>query len=931
MIDQTIYIDRKRTDSEEKDFNKLKEEGIKLLQQLSGEIWSDYNTHDPGVTILEQLVFALTELMYLADFNVEDILTPESGEINYNKQALYEPHEIFPSETITEKDYCKSICDHVTGIRNIWIIKSKEKEKKGLYRFLIDLENKYIGKEESIIQKLVNYFNSIRNLCEDIEAVEILRREPVELVGIIEIDTAHSPEDVLSSIMFECFKIISPRTVFNSYKDLVEQGLSLEEILRGPFIENGYIKDEDLLPHQQNIYISQLMKAVFNVDGVVGIKDFYLLKENKKIRTRISFNDIKKGAYIKLPLVQEELLIRLERNDRVSTVNLEEVLRNFFHKLHQYKSNYNTVQDLHNLFQLPKGKYMDIGNFYSIQNQFPEVYGINNFGVPPSAGDTRIAQSKQLKGYILLFEQLMADFLAQLKNLPKLFSAEPGFTSSYFSEPHVDVPNLKGLLKDTWEQNIEVHTNDLKQIMSNYDDYYDRRNRLLDFILSMYGEKFSQKTFIQFKYYYTDRELPRILCENKEYILKNLVHMNRYKARSFNYLTKSWNTQNIPYVKIKISLLLGIKDFSRTAYSDVLANHNMKLIHSADSETYFQKILNRKEWILELDEPYIKDNFIGLPDIPLSCEQQFEEIAFTAKKVDYLDRKIIYDEFFRYGINLQYYKIGLLNRRKVHVVLFKHPKIDEYIFIGEYKSPKDAVLEINCLQKFLIRLNQESEGMHIVEHILLRSREKGPLKGCKILNHHNNTAFTTSTSYLKPTRDDYIEELKRILPNRYNYTIEDNEAGYFQIFIHKEGEKVLWGYENHLSAEDAADAIEDYCAFYSEQYQSNNLENSIQHFYQNDIDDDFYENRISVVLPGWSARFNNWRFRDYVEETFSVNLPAHIMPDFHWLDLPELSLFEELFSNWLEAKTGKDQERTDILAKELIHFLQECKKGNNKE
>ena len=33
-----------------------------LLGRLCGDQWSDFNSHDPGITILEQLCFALTEL-----------------------------------------------------------------------------------------------------------------------------------------------------------------------------------------------------------------------------------------------------------------------------------------------------------------------------------------------------------------------------------------------------------------------------------------------------------------------------------------------------------------------------------------------------------------------------------------------------------------------------------------------------------------------------------------------------------------------------------------------------------------------------------------------------------------------------------------------------------------------------------------------------
>ncbi|MEM6726783.1 MAG: hypothetical protein AAF598_22285, partial [Bacteroidota bacterium] len=50
------------------DYAFLRAEGIRLAQQLSGKIWTDYNHHDPGVTLLEQLCYALTDLGYRTDF-----------------------------------------------------------------------------------------------------------------------------------------------------------------------------------------------------------------------------------------------------------------------------------------------------------------------------------------------------------------------------------------------------------------------------------------------------------------------------------------------------------------------------------------------------------------------------------------------------------------------------------------------------------------------------------------------------------------------------------------------------------------------------------------------------------------------------------------------------------------------------------------------
>ena len=51
------YIAKKAKGSGE--YEDLYLEGVELLQKLSGAIWTDYNEHDPGVTILENIVYTI--------------------------------------------------------------------------------------------------------------------------------------------------------------------------------------------------------------------------------------------------------------------------------------------------------------------------------------------------------------------------------------------------------------------------------------------------------------------------------------------------------------------------------------------------------------------------------------------------------------------------------------------------------------------------------------------------------------------------------------------------------------------------------------------------------------------------------------------------------------------------------------------------------
>jgi hypothetical protein len=62
------HIEKIVPDRDGLDFDALRKAGIAMLQELCGEKWTDYNLHDPGVTILEQLCYGITDLAYRSEF-----------------------------------------------------------------------------------------------------------------------------------------------------------------------------------------------------------------------------------------------------------------------------------------------------------------------------------------------------------------------------------------------------------------------------------------------------------------------------------------------------------------------------------------------------------------------------------------------------------------------------------------------------------------------------------------------------------------------------------------------------------------------------------------------------------------------------------------------------------------------------------------------
>jgi hypothetical protein len=98
-------------------FDLLRQEGIKHLERLGEKIWTDYNTHDPGITILEQLCYAITDLSYRLNFPIEDLLAPYPDK---ERKQFFTAKEILTVNPLTINDYRKLLID-IDGVKNAWL------------------------------------------------------------------------------------------------------------------------------------------------------------------------------------------------------------------------------------------------------------------------------------------------------------------------------------------------------------------------------------------------------------------------------------------------------------------------------------------------------------------------------------------------------------------------------------------------------------------------------------------------------------------------------------------------------------------------------------------------------------------------------------------------------------------------------------------
>jgi hypothetical protein len=148
----------------------------------------------------------------------------------------------------------------------------------------------------------------------------------------------------------------------------------------------------------------------------------------------------------------------------------------------EHRRVYDLRQEYAERYGPPPSTYRDLSGYTSVQTQFPNIYGINAGGLPVDASPARHGKAKQLKGYLMPFDQLLADNLSQLAFLRDLFSVRAGGKSTYAQQSLRGAePDLGALLGPGYEVGLE-------RLRKGFDPVDARRNAILDLLLSLYAQ-----------------------------------------------------------------------------------------------------------------------------------------------------------------------------------------------------------------------------------------------------------------------------------------------------------------------------------------------------------------------------------------------------------------------------------------------------------
>ena len=127
-MDEQTTISKNRTLPLPQDYEALRAEGLQYIEALAHSIWTDYNAHDPGITTLEALCYAITELAYRTDFDMKDLLTDKNGAI-VKGQVFFTAKQILTNNPLTIDDYRKLLID-LDGVHNAWLFADDSRKEK---------------------------------------------------------------------------------------------------------------------------------------------------------------------------------------------------------------------------------------------------------------------------------------------------------------------------------------------------------------------------------------------------------------------------------------------------------------------------------------------------------------------------------------------------------------------------------------------------------------------------------------------------------------------------------------------------------------------------------------------------------------------------------------------------------------------------------
>ena len=366
----------------------------------------------------------------------------------------------------------------------------------------------------------------------------------------------------------------------------------VEEVMIGPALDNGFIDDEELKTADLRsvLHASDLINLILDVPGVKTIRKLEMANvaqdENEDVPSRSvkwCLNLAVDQNYIPRLNTERSKITFLKDSLPIGT-DLIAVTRRLEELEEAERPRVLPNPELD--YAVPQGEYRELEDYVSIQQDFPLIYGVGPEGVPldclePKEVARRQAQAQQLKGFLTIFDQLLANYLAQLEHFKNLFSFNPQLKAqrdggdvlpdeynfqvnkTYFSQSIYDIiPNGNELYHRLLEAGDlplakETHDNELQWLTEDTPTFITRRNRFLDHLMARFAEQVTEYALLAGRI--DGPKAPLELIEDKQDFLSRYPDLSGNRGKAFDYRsTHFWHPDNVSGLAKRVSFFNGI-------------------------------------------------------------------------------------------------------------------------------------------------------------------------------------------------------------------------------------------------------------------------------------------------------------------------------------------------------------------------------------
>lgn len=402
----TEHITIKRQTEGQDLYARLQDHALKEVQRMAGEVWTDYNAHDPGVTLLDVVNYTLVEQDYRMQFDLLDYLTLPVEGFSPERHLLFSPSSVFPVNPVTVTDYRKLFISSVEGLSDVRVLTTSE----GFYDFVLDvwadtsdIRRKHIEKE------VYSLFHRHRNLCENLGTIRFLEYDLLSLSTSIEVDALADVHHLMATLFLEVQEFLRSGVRFRRIDDLLAEGKEVAELLEGPQQKRMVVDESSLCTDWTEYDLSVLYQKLRALPGVCRIASLNFLTDEQTLEGTLKRKSPFHG-YALRPFDGHEQHILFTRQGKRVPIIPEEVSRQLYSLCVSLYGAQNKTTDKEMLNACPDGTYRHLFTHYPVENDFPDNY--------------KSLDAPEWRAYLSVFDSLMAAGLEELEELPHWMSPD---------------------------------------------------------------------------------------------------------------------------------------------------------------------------------------------------------------------------------------------------------------------------------------------------------------------------------------------------------------------------------------------------------------------------------------------------------------------------------------------------------------------------